>query len=115
MSITLYHNPRCSKSRQTLQILLDKGIEPEIIEYLNTPPDTATLADIVLALGTDVECIMRSGEDEYKKAKTDLAKMTESEKIDWLTNNPKVIQRPIVVTNGKARIGRPPECVLEII
>ncbi len=115
MSITLYHNPRCSKSRQTLQVLKDKGIEPEIIEYLNTPPNAATLKDIILALGTDADGIMRSGEDEYKAAKASVIKMTEAEKIDWLTNNPKVIQRPIVVTNGKARIGRPPESVLEIV
>jgi arsenate reductase len=115
MSITLYHNPRCSKSRQTLQVLQDKGIEPEIIEYLNTPPDAATLKDIIFALGTDADGIMRSGEDEYKAAKTEVTNMTEAEKIEWLTNNPKVIQRPIVVTNGQARIGRPPESVLEII
>jgi arsenate reductase (glutaredoxin) len=115
MRITVYHNPRCSKSRQTLKILLEKGHEPEIIEYLKAPPDEAMLKKIILALNTDASGLMRSGENEYKAAKNDIDNMTEDEKIFWLTQNPKVIERPIILCNGNGRIGRPPENVLDII
>jgi len=115
MSVQIYHNPRCSKSRQTLQLLEDNGISPEIIEYLQTPPDTATLAGIVAKLGVSVDDIMRTGEDQYKASKEAVTTMDDAGKLAWLCDNPKVIQRPIVINGEQARIGRPPESVLDII
>jgi arsenate reductase len=115
MSVTIYHNPRCSKSRQTLALLEEKGINPTIIEYLNTPPDKATLQNILGQLELSAAELMRTGEDEYKAAKQAIAAMDEAAQIAWLIANPKVIERPIVVTENGARIGRPPERILEII
>jgi arsenate reductase len=115
MSTILYHNPRCSKSRQTLDLLQQKGIEPEIVEYLQTPPDAATLAEILQQLGIAPRDLIRTGEDEYKLASDKLANLSDTELMDWMIKNPKVIQRPIVVTEKGACIGRPPENVLEII
>ncbi len=115
MSVTLYHNPRCSKSRQTLQLLQERNLEPAVIEYLKTPPDAATLSAIIGMLGTDAAGIMRTGEAEYKAAKEEVLAMDENAKLEWLSANPKVIQRPVVINNGQARIGRPPESVLEIV
>ena len=115
MSTVIYHNPRCSKSRQTLALLRDNGIEPEIIEYLQTPPAATTLTDILKKLGIGARELMRTGEDEYKVAAAKLAGMSDKELIAWMVRHPKVIQRPVVVTRKGARIGRPPEAVLEII
>ncbi|MBT5890373.1 MAG: arsenate reductase (glutaredoxin) [Chromatiales bacterium] len=115
MSITLYHNPRCSKSRQTLQLLKDNDHNPIIVEYLKTPPDAATLKQIILALGTDANGIMRTGEEDYKAEQERVAGLNEADKITWLCEHPKVIQRPIAVHGNRARIGRPPEDVLDIL
>jgi arsenate reductase len=115
MSTTLYHNPRCSKSRQTLALLQERGIEPEIIEYLQTPPDAATLAGILAQLGIGATELMRTGEDDYRAAASELANLDETALIDWLSAHPNVIERPIVVTDKGARIGRPPKSVLDII
>ena len=115
VSTVIYHNPRCSKSRQTLALLEANGIAPTIIEYLQAPPDAATLADILHKLGISARELMRHGEDEYKAANDKLAAMSDKELVAWLIEHPKVIQRPIVVNDKGARIGRPPEAVLEII
>ncbi|MFW2405134.1 MAG: arsenate reductase (glutaredoxin) [Gammaproteobacteria bacterium] len=115
MSIKIYHNPRCSKSRQTLQLLEDRGIEPTIVAYLTTPPDANELAAVLEQLGKTVDEIMRTGEDAYKACKTEVAAMNDAEKLQWLSEHPKVIQRPIVINGDRARIGRPPESVLEIL
>lgn len=115
MPVTIYHNPRCSKSRATLALLEERGITPEIVEYLNNPPDAATLAGILGKLGISAAELMRTGEAEYKAAKNDLAGMDEDAQIAWLCANPRVIERPIVVSGDSARIGRPPEAVLEIL
>jgi len=115
MGTILYHNPRCSKSRQTLALLQEKGIEPEIIEYLQSPPDANTLANILQQLGLSARELIRTGEEEYKAAKDKLTGLSDTELVTWIIEHPKVIQRPIVVTNNGARIGRPPEAVLEII
>jgi arsenate reductase len=115
MSTIIYHNPRCSKSRQTLSLLRDNGIEPEIIEYVDYPPDAATLAKIVQLLGISARELIRTGEGDYKINKAKLENMPDGQVVDWLVANPRVIQRPIVVTEQGARIGRPPESVLEII
>ncbi|MEX2352626.1 MAG: arsenate reductase (glutaredoxin) [Gammaproteobacteria bacterium] len=115
MSVTIYHNPRCSKSRQTLALLQDKGIEPHIIEYLNTPPDKKTLKTILGKLGLTARELMRKKEAAYKDNKLDDDSLDEEQLIDAMLENPVLIERPIVLANGKAAIGRPPENVLEIL
>jgi arsenate reductase len=115
MRTVIYHNPRCSKSRQTLALLQERGIEPKIVEYLQSPPDAATLAIILTQLNISARELMRTGEDDYKAAKDELAEKSETDLIAWMIEHPKVIQRPIVVTAQGARIGRPPQDVLEII
>ena len=115
MKVTIYHNPRCTKSRQTLELLKSRGIEPEIIEYLKTPPGKGKLKEILKMLGLEPRALMRKNEDEYKKAKLDNPKLSKDDLIAAMVKHPILIERPIVVANGKAAIGRPPEKVLEII
>lgn len=115
MSITIYHNPRCSKSRQTLQLLQDKGIEPTIVEYLKTPPDADTLDSILTMLAIEPRELMRKQEAEYKEQGLNDDSLTRDQLIKAMTEFPKLIERPIVVTNGRAAIGRPPESVVEIL
>ena len=115
MTIEIYHNPRCSKSRQTLQLLRDRGLEPRIIAYLDTPPTAAELQDVLRKLDMTPDQIMRTGEESYRNAKDDVASMSDAEKLRWLSENPKVIQRPIVISGNEARVGRPPESILEIL
>ncbi len=115
MSLSIYHNPRCSKSRQTLEILIDGGHEPQVIEYLKTPPDAAALADIIAILGVKPVDIMRTNEPEYQIAEDEIGTMSKTRQIEWLAENICVLQRPIVVNGKQVRIGRPPESVLEIL
>jgi arsenate reductase len=115
MTVSIYHNPRCSKSRQTLAILEERGIEVEVIEYLQTPPDADTLLSLANELGISLHELMRTGEEEYKIARAEVDAMDAAKLAQWLTHNPKVIQRPIVVTDKGVRIGRPPESVIEIL
>jgi arsenate reductase len=115
MSITIYHNPRCSKSRATLQLLRDRGIEPRIIEYLRTPLSAAELRDLAAALGVAARALLRSGEPEYRDLGLADDALGETQILEALATHPKLLQRPIVVAGGKARIGRPPERVLEIL
>jgi arsenate reductase len=115
MTVSIYHNPRCSKSRQTLALLEERGITPAIIEYLQTPPDANTLITLANGLGISLHELLRTGEEEYKVASTEVDAMDDAKLAQWLTRNPKVIQRPIVVTDKGVRIGRPPESVLEIL
>jgi arsenate reductase len=106
----IYHNPRCTKSRETLELIRSKGIEPEVIEYLKTPPSVAELKSLLQMLGISAEALIRKGEAEFKdnfKGKV----LSENEWIEVLTAHPKLIERPIVVANGKAVIGRPPQNV----
>ena len=112
---TIYHNPRCSKSRQTLELLKQNNIEPEIVEYLKTPPSTETLQTILSALNLEPKAIMRQAESEYKESGLDNPELSHDQQIQLMTEYPKVIQRPIVVCGDKAIIGRPPENVLELI
>ena len=117
MSITIYHNPRCSKSRKTLEILTDAGVAPKIVEYLNTPPTAATTLRHAALLGVAVRDLLRRGEAEFREA-TDLPDLDDDAALAaWLEIHPKVIERPIVVDESGARavIGRPPESVLELI
>ncbi|HHJ15395.1 MAG TPA: arsenate reductase (glutaredoxin) [Gammaproteobacteria bacterium] len=115
MSITLYHNPRCSKSRQTLELLNEKGVEPEIIEYLKTPPDAQQLEQILTLLGLEPRQLMRTGEAEYKDNNLDDPALSHAQLVQAMVDHPKLIQRPIVLHDGKAALGRPPESVLEIL
>ena len=115
MTIQIYHNPRCSKSRQTLALLEENNVAPEIVEYLKTAPDAQEITSLIKKLGFDsARQLMRTKEDVYKalnlKAQND-----ESALINAMAENPKLIERPIVVNGDKAAIGRPPESVLDII
>ncbi|MCK9620014.1 MAG: arsenate reductase (glutaredoxin) [Methylobacter sp.] len=115
MSVKIYHNPRCGKSRQTLQLLKDQGIEPEVIEYLKTPPSPQELDDILQKLDMEPRELMRKKEAEYKAAGLDDASLDRHALIQGMVNNPILIERPIVIANGKAAVGRPPETVLAIL
>ena len=115
MSVTIYHNPRCSKSRQTLQLLRDRGIEPRIIEYLDTPPDTATLDGFLASLGMEPRELMRRKEAPYKDLNLKDESLSRAALIAAMVANPILIERPIVVSGGKVALGRPPESVLEIL
>ncbi|MFZ2312339.1 MAG: arsenate reductase (glutaredoxin) [Methylobacter sp.] len=115
MSVKIYHNPRCSKSRQTLQLIQEQGIEPEIIEYLKTPPSTQELDDILKKLDMEPRELMRRQEAEYKANGLDDTSLDRQALIKGMVNNPILIERPIVITNDKAAIGRPPEAVLAIL
>jgi len=120
MSVTIYHNPRCSKSRQTLELLEEKSVDTSVVEYLNTPPDAETLKEIIRMLGIEAKQLLRTHEDEFKQAGLDkqgLAndQFSEDQIIEAMVKFPKLIERPIVVSNGKAAIGRPPSLVLDII
>jgi arsenate reductase len=113
--VTIYHNPRCSKSRATLELLREQGIEPNIIEYLKTPPSQAELARILKMLGMEPRELMRSKEAEYRQQGLDNPGLKQKDLVNAMHDTPKLIERPIVVANGRAAIGRPPEQVLEIL
>ena len=115
MNVTLYHYPRCSKSRETLALLRGRGIEPEIIEYLKTPPTTAELEAILAKLGLEPRELLRKGEAAYQEAGLDDPNLDRAAVIAAIVRHPVLMERPIVVTDEKARIGRPPERVLEIL
>jgi arsenate reductase len=117
MSITIYHNPRCSKSRKTLELLQQSGVDPTIIEYLSTPPSAATTVRNATLLGVPVSSLLRRGEEEFKTA-VDLPDLQDDAALAaWLERHPKVIERPIVVDEAtdQAVIGRPPENVLALL
>lgn len=116
MTITIYHNNRCSKSRDTLALLQQKGIVPTIVAYLDTPPDAATLRSLLEKLGlADARALMRKGEAEYKELNLANPSLSQDALIDAMAAHPKLIERPIVVNGNKAAIGRPPENVLTIL
>lgn len=114
MTVTIWHNPRCSKSRQTLAILEDQGITPTVRLYLEDAPTAAELKDVLGKLGLDARGLMRKGEADYKEQ--NLASVADDTTlIDAMAKTPKLIERPIVLSGGKAAVGRPPECVLAIL
>lgn len=115
MSVTLYHNPKCSKSRQTLELLKKNGITPTIIEYLKTPPTAETLKEILSQLGFSPRDLMRKKEAVYAECELDDPSLSDDDLIDFMIQHPILIERPIVLANGKAALGRPPEQVLEIL
>ena len=114
MSVIIYHNPRCSKSRATLALLQERDIEPEIVEYLKAPPSADELTRILAMLGKRPTELMRTGEDEYKEHFKG-REMRDEEAIALMVAHPRVIERPIVVHGNKAAVGRPPEAVLDIL
>lgn len=115
MPVEIFHNPRCSKSRQTLSLLKEKGIEPVIIEYLVSPPSKKRLTEILALLGMQPRDLMRKGEAEYKDNNLADPALSDAALIQAMVDFPKLIERPIVISNSTARIGRPPESVLEIV
>ena len=112
---TIYHNPRCSKSRQTLKLLREQGIEPRIVEYLKDPPDEHTLARVLGMLDMDPIDLMRKKEGVYGELKLEEKKDDPNALIKAMIKHPILIERPIVVSGDKAALGRPPETVLEIL
>lgn len=115
MKVTIYHNPHCSKSRQTLDLLRQRGLEPRIIEYLESPPDAGELARILDRLGLEPRELMRRGETAYTENGLDDEGLGRDALIAAMVANPVLIERPIVVAGDRARLGRPPETVLELL
>ncbi|MFT5808494.1 MAG: arsenate reductase [Moritella dasanensis] len=114
-NVTIYHNPRCSKSRQTLALLEAQGVTPNIVKYLETPPSAAQLQEILALLAIAPRQLMRMKEAEYKALGLDNESLSTDKLIAAMIATPKLIERPIVLANGKAAIGRPPENVLAIL
>lgn len=115
MPVTIYHNPKCAKSRAALKLLTDRGIRPVVIEYLKTPPSETELKNLIDMLGIAPRALLRTKEAEYKQAKLDDVNVTDARIIKAMVKHPKLIERPIVVAGRKAALGRPPEAVLQII
>jgi arsenate reductase len=115
MTIEIFHNPRCSKSRATLALLQERGLEPEIRLYLENPPDAAELSAILDKLDRSPRELMRKGEADYREQGLKEESLSDEQLIAAMVATPKLIERPIVLANGKAAVGRPPESVLEIL
>lgn len=113
MPVTIYHNPRCSKSRETLQLIRESGFQPHIIEYMDSPPSVETLRDLLKKLGMQAGDLVRRNETAFRDMK--LASADDQTLIEAMSRDPRLIQRPIVVRGRHARLGRPPEDVLEIL
>lgn len=114
-NIYIYHNSQCSKSRQTLTLLEQQGIEPQIIEYIKTPPTPPMLKTVLEQLGFSARDLLRKGEAIYKELNLADKSLTDQQLIEAMCEYPKLIERPIVINNSKAKIGRPPEAVLDIL
>ncbi|MCG8463300.1 MAG: arsenate reductase (glutaredoxin) [Xanthomonadales bacterium] len=114
MTTKIYHNPRCSKSRQTMALLEEQSIDAQVVEYLKTPPNADELQEILNLLQMKPRELMRRKEAVYKELNLDDDALSDAQLIQAMVNNPILIERPIVVANGKAAIGRPPEQVLEL-
>ena len=112
--VSIYHNPRCSKSRQALALLEQQGDELDVIQYIDTPPDSATLSALLQQIGLSARELMRKGEDVYKELQLDDPDLSEAELVQAMVDYPRLIERPIVIRDGKAIIARPPERVLEL-
>ena len=115
VSVTIYHNPRCSKSRETLALLNERGHEVHIVEYLKTPPDAPTLASLLAGLGLEPRELMRKTEAAYKELGLDDPALDRAALIAAMARNPVLIERPIVVAGPRMALGRPPEAVLDIL
>ena len=114
-TVQMLHNPRCSKSRQTLALLEENGVDVQVIQYLNTPPTKLELETLLDKLAISARDLLRKGEDDYKNLNLNNPNMTEEQLIDAMVSHPKLIERPIVIKGDKAIIGRPPETVLDIL
>ena len=114
-NVVIWHNPRCSKSRGTLELLHERGIEPTVVDYRENPPDARELSRVIELLGIDPRELMRRDEAEYTELKLDDSSLTRDQLIAAMVAHPILIQRPIVIANGRAAIGRPPEAVLAIL
>ena len=115
MTVTIWHNPRCSKSRQTLELLHKKGVEPTIREYLRQPPSKAEVEKLLDLVGGDPTALIRDGEAEFKALKKKKADLNKADIAKAIAAHPILLQRPIVVAGKKAAIGRPPEAVLALL
>jgi len=117
MSHTIYHNPRCSKSRKTLELLEERGIEPRIVRYLDEPPSADELLGLAARLGRPVRELLRQNEDEFRAVRDNLDLDDDASLATWLATHPRVLERPIVVDedSDRAVIGRPPENVLGLL
>lgn len=115
MTVTIYHNPRCTKSRQTLQLLQERGVEPRVIEYLKNPPSAAELDAILKLLDLEPRALMRRQEAPYTDLGLDDPSLSRAQLIAAMVENPVLIERPVVLANGRAALGRPPENVLTIL
>ena len=115
MTVTIWHNPRCSKSRQTLDLLKSKGVEPTVREYLKEPPSKAEVEKLIALVGGDPRELIRDGEDEFKALKLKMADLTKADIATAIAAHPVLLQRPIVVKGAHAAIGRPPEAVLPLL
>ncbi len=113
--VRIYHNPRCSKSRATLQLLKDRGLDPQVIEYLDTPPDAETIRQLLDKLNFSARDLLRKGEQEYRDLGLADDSLGDEQIIQAMVSHPRLIERPIVETERGARIGRPPESVLEVL
>ena len=114
-STTIFHNPRCSKSRAAMDLLTDKGIQANVVKYLETPPDKESLENILDMLGMEPRELMRKGEQAYKDNNLADDSLTSDQLIDAMLNFPSLIERPIVIKDGKAAIGRPIENIIDIL
>ena len=112
---TIYHNPRCSKSRQTLQILVDNGVEADVVLYLETPPSATQLKTLLAKLGISARDLLRKGEAAYKDGSLADTTLSDAQLIAAMVAEPKLIERPIVVKGDRAVLGRPPENVLTLL
>ncbi|MEH6577844.1 MAG: arsenate reductase (glutaredoxin) [Amphritea sp.] len=115
MSVEIYHNPRCSKSRTTLALLEENGVTPDVRLYLETPPSADELKAVLAQLAIPARQLLRKGEAEYKENNLADESLSEEQIIALMVEFPRLIERPIVISNEQARIGRPPESVLEIL
>jgi arsenate reductase (glutaredoxin) len=113
--VTIWHNPRCSKSRETLALLQQRDIEPTVVEYLKNPPSVTDIGQALDLLGIEARGLMRDNEDSYRRVHADDPKLSRQQLVKLMHDNPELIQRPVVFANGKARIGRPPDAALEIL
>lgn len=113
--VVIYHNPRCSKSRQTLALLEEQGIAPEIVLYLEQSPDAKKIQELLSKLDISARELLRKTENDYKENNLKDKNLSEEELIDFMVRFPKLIERPIVINGDKAKLGRPPEQVLEIL
>ncbi|OLU30391.1 arsenate reductase (glutaredoxin) [Pseudomonas sp. PA27(2017)] len=113
--LTLYHNPRCSKSRAALQLLEERDLQPVVVHYLDTPPSAAELREVLNKLGLPPRQLLRSGEDEYRELGLANQALSDEDLIEAMAAHPRLIERPILIAGERAAIGRPPENILELL